>query len=248
MGKKRAGIFGQKVKRLLFSPSVLLPAVAGGFFSLLAWGGVASGFLWPGLSLLGLAAFVATLRWTWGRRNLDHAALEALLQQQEREQQARLKSVRRLMRRDRDPRTSQMVKHLKSVFERLWSLTPDPVDEWKQPPQVYEKIAGLYDTCLSMLERSFEFWHAARSVSTDGARHSMLDSRDDLLDQVQTSIGHLDATLDSLQTAQIERRDEALSDRNSRLQQELEQGLVMARAVEKRMEDLEQQLRKIERE
>jgi hypothetical protein len=247
MGKTRTGLFGQKLKRLLRTPSVLLPAVAGGFCALLAWGGAASLF-WPGLGLLGLGGLMGALRWTWGRRRLDRAALEDLLKRQERDQQARLKSVRRLMRRDRDPRTSQMVRHLKSVFERLWALTPDPVDEWKEPLQVYDQIAELYETCLSMLERSYEFWHAARSVSTDGARHRMLDSRDELLDQVETSIGHLDATLDSLQTAQIERRDEELTDRNSRLQQELEQGLEVARAVEKRMEGLERQLRQIERE
>ena len=248
MSKKRTGLFGQKVKRLLRSPSVLLPALAGGFFSVVAWGSVASSFFWPGLGLLGLATVVGGLRWTLGRKKLDQTALDDLLRKQEREHQARLKDVRRLMRRDRDPRTSQMVKNLKSVFERLWTLTPDPIDEWKEPTEVYAQIAALYDTCLSMLERSFEFWHAARSVATDGAKHHLLDSRDGLLDQVETSIGHLEATLDGLHTAQIERSDDALTDRNSRLQQELEQGLEVARAVEKRMEDLEWQLRKIERE
>ena len=85
-------------------------------------------------------------------------------------------------------------------------------------------------------------------MATDRAKHEMLDSRDDLLEQVETSIGHLESTLDNLQTVQIQRTDEELSDRNARLRQELDQGLEVARAVEKRMEDLERQLRDVERE
>jgi hypothetical protein len=248
MGKKRTGLFRQKLRRLWRSPGVLLPAIMGGALSLFAWGNVSSAFFWPGLGLLGLATGVAVWRWTVGRSKLDHDALEQALEDQERLHQARLKLVRRKMRRDRDPRTSGMVKHLKLVFERLWTLTPDPLDEYQQDADVYDQISELYDTCLSMLERSFEIWRAARTVATDSAKHRMLDTRDDLLDQVETSIGHLETTLDSLQTSQMERTDQELAERNSKLQRELEQGLDVARAVEKRMEDLEHQLQRIERE
>jgi hypothetical protein len=132
---------------------------------------------------------------------------------------------------------------LRGIFERLWTLTPDPNSEWKEIPEVYQQAMELYQSCLTLLKRTFELWIASRSVSTDRARHQLLDARDELLGQVEQSVDHLNASLDSLQTSGIDRTREELALHNSQLQQELEQGLEVARAVEKRMDELEREIR-----
>ena len=247
MGKKRKGLIGRKIRRLFSAPSVLLPTLTGGALGLLALAGVGSAAL-PGLALLGLGAGIAALKWTVGAQRLTKSALEDELRDQERAFQDELKRVRRTMRRDRDPHTSGMVKKLKHVFERMWSLTPDPVDDSYYLPDIYDQISGLYRSCLGLLERSMELWRAAQSVATEEAKERLLGSRNELIEQVEASIDHLDATLDSLQTSQMAERHGELAERNSELQQELEQGLEVARAVEQRMEELERELRTVERE
>ncbi len=174
---------------------------------------------------------------------LEQTALQDILKRQRREYLDRLDSVRSAMRRDRDPRTSDLVKHLRGIFERLWVLTPDPESEWKEIPEVFRQAMELYQSCLTLLQRTYELWIASKSVATDRARHQLLDARDDLLGKVEQSIDHLNASLDSLQTAHIDRTREELAIHNSQLQKELEQGLDVARAVEKRMDELERELR-----
>ncbi len=240
MGKQRRGLLSQMIRRVLLSPSFLMPACMGGFFAFVG-GGSFVGMLGTGMLILGI--FNAAAKWTWGRKRLTQLALNDILGKQRREHLDQLESVRSMMRRDRDPRSSELIKQLRGVFERAWTLTPDPESEWKEPPEVYRQVMQLYQSCLQLLQRTYELWRASKAVATDRARHQLLDSRDELLGKVEESIDHLNASLDGLQTASIDRTQEELAIQNKQLQRELEQGLEVARAVEKRMDELERDLR-----
>ena len=240
MGKQRRGLLSQMFRRVIWTPSFILPVCAGGLLAFMAGGGYL-GML--GAALLIVSIFNAASKWTWGRARLEKSALMDILKHQRREHLAHLDAVRSAMRRDRDPRTSDLVKQLRGIFERLWTLTPDPESEWMEIPDVYRQAMELYQSCLALLQRTYELWIASRSVATDRARHELLDARDDLVGKVEQSIDHLNASLDSLQTARIDRTQEELALHNSQLQKELEQGLEVARAVEKRMDELERDLR-----
>ncbi len=243
MGKQRRHSIGDWFRRLIFSRRVLLPAVAATPF--LLFQGWDSPF---GLGLLGVSALGIAWHLTFGRERMKRLALGDVLERQRREHIGRLKSVRRLLRRDRDPRSSKLVKQLKVVFDRLWVVTPDPIDEQTQPSEIHMQILALHEASLKMLEKSFEIWRQAQRVRTDRTKHQLLNSRDELLDQVGLSIEHLEKSLDELQLAKLERQDTDWKRQSSRLLEELDQSLTVARNVETRMEDLDQRLRQIEQE
>ena len=246
MGKKRVSLWKRRFRRLLTAPTVLFPAVIGGGLSLLAWGSLGTiGVM--GLGFLGLAGLVAATKLTIGKDKLTEQAWQDELKRQERVYRDELKSLRKVLRRDRDRHTSGMAKKLRDAFQRMWSLTPDPGEDGSIGQQ-FVLVDQLYRSCFGLLRRSVELWKAAQTVRTDEARDRLMASRDSVIGQVENSIRHLDATLDHLQTASLGNDESEMTARNQELQDELEKGLEVARAVEQRMEDLEHQLRRIERE
>lgn len=241
----------RKWKRLF--RSVAWPTIAGGGILL---AGVATGQIlaplgFVGMGLLALGTAVGVYRWTLGGERLTEEARADLETETAREHVAYLKTLRGRMRRDRDPRTTKMVKKLKDVYDRLTARgIPESADSVTKRragmAEVHQGARGLYQSCLDMLERSLELWNGARKMATESSRAQLLKSRDEILDQVEESINHLDRTLDQIQVAKLG-QDDSISADNSQLQQELEQGLEVARRVEERMRDLEHDLRMKER-
>ena len=83
------------------------------------------------------------------------------MRDQYREHAAYLRELRRRLRGDRDPRTSNMVKKLKQVYDRLWSMVPDVgADENAASllTAVHRQVRDLYDSCVKLLERSLQLW------------------------------------------------------------------------------------------
>ena len=106
-------------------------------------------------------------------------------------------------------------------------------------PEVKEKTGQLYRSCLASLERSLVLRDAALEMMTESARRNLFKSREALIGEVGTTIRHLAATLDFLQTAKLEKDDDL---HRARMWEELDFGLEVARRVEDRMNDLEQSL------
>ena len=99
----------------------------------------------------------------------------------------------------------------------------------------------LFGTCMAALERSLEKWDAAREVSSEEVRNQLLGSRERLLDELGAGITHLEKTLDHLLSTSMA-AGEAVEEL-ARARTELEQGLEVARQVERRMGELERELR-----
>jgi hypothetical protein len=196
------------------------------------------------LGVMALAAFafatlIATQRWIRGGEKLTEQAWSKL-QGKVREEHAKyLRQLRRELRGDRDPRTSNMLKKLQRVYDRLLVS-----ERWQrdEPREIFAEIRlqcdELYQSCLRLLERSLEIWKVSRDLATESARQQLRDSREQLITEVQRSIHNLEQTLDHIQTFQLKQGSQVEADA-ARLREELSAGLVVARRVEERMEQLD---------
>ena len=237
MNVSPARLFWQKIWCLATSKFVLMPTLLGAG-ALYFFRGNRQLFV-VGLAALGFAAFSAAQRWFAGGAELTEQAYHDLQTKARREHAKYLRDLRRELRGDRDPRTSNMLKKLQKVHDRLLM-----VDRWQRDGaseifgEVNVQANELYQACLRLLERSLEIWKASRDMATESARRKLRDSREQLVTEVQQSIDNLEQTLDHIQTSQLKQGSQVESDA-ARLREELDEGLTVARQVEQRMRQLE---------
>jgi hypothetical protein len=239
-----------KISQLLKRPAVWLPAlVAVVAMATAAFGGAVTGW-WGvlGLTAAGLAAAGGIYHWFVGRDRLQRRALVALIRESENRELERLKRLRQELRKDRDPHSTQLVRQLRETFLRLVRLITEATERSSTISSERENLdasAALYESCQRLLQRSLQLWQGAQDVETGPMKDELLSQRSQLLQQVEQSMKHLDASLDQMR-AQTLREDGSL-EVNQQLQDELRMGLETARRVEARMEALERELQFPER-
>lgn len=237
MNVSAARLFCQKIWCLATSKLVMLPSLIGAGALFLSAGRGRLGVV--GLAALAFAAFSATQRWFARGDELTELAWRDLQRKARQEHAKYLRELRRALRGDRDPRTSNMLKKLQRIHDRLLMA-----DRWQRDgaSEMFEEIRvqanELYQACLRLLERSLEIWQASRDMATESARRQLRDSREQLVTEVQHSIDNLEQTLDHIQTSQLKQGSEVQTDA-ARLRDELDEGLTVARQVEQRMRQLE---------
>ncbi|MCA9265185.1 MAG: hypothetical protein KDA60_15095, partial [Planctomycetales bacterium] len=178
------------------------------------------------------------------------AALNDLRKRARREHFAYLNKLRRKLRQDRDPRTNQLAKQLQQLYDRSSRSDPDFDAHREDVPtavvELFDQSTQLYQSCLDLLERSFQLWMTAKEMATDEGRTRTLDTREKLIGEVETSVHRLHDTFDRIYSAQAGATEIDTAE-NAELRAELERGLDVARQVEARMESLEKELRFKER-
>lgn len=158
-----------------------------------------------------------------------------------------LRNLRRKMRRDGDPRTGGLVTKLRTIYEHLeQSKETASADRNGILPEIHEQAQELYQSCLALLEHTFELWDTGRGLADKTNRKALAAERETIIGEVQQSVEHLDRTMDELRTAVLRRNQ---SDRGfdsvgeqARLRDELSMGIETVRAVEERMVRLEEEL------
>lgn len=237
MNVSPARLFWQKARCLVTSKLVLMPSLIGAGALFLSAGRGRLGIV--GLAALAFAAFNAVQRWFVGGDELTEQAWHDLQSKARQEHAKYLRELRRQLRGDRDPRTSNMLKKLQRIHDRLLMA-----DRWQRDGanEMFEEVRvqanELYQACLRLLERSLEIWRASRDMATESARRQLRDSREQLVTEVQHSIDNLEQTLDHIQTSQLKQGSQVQIDA-TRLREELDEGLSVARHVEQRMRQLE---------
>jgi hypothetical protein len=194
------------------------------------------------LGITGLLFGIATAvnRWKRYGPQIRRAAVEKFRDESNRNHEQFLNDLDRRVRADDDERTNQHLAMLRQLHRRMRRVGIFGGDlPVMILPEVKEKTEQLYRSCLSSLERSLVLRDAALEMMTEAARRKLFKSREALIGEVGTTIRHLAATLDFLQTAKLEKDDDLHLER---MWQELEFGLEVARRVEDRMNDLEQSL------
>ena len=198
-----------------------------------------SGAAW---SCLALGSFAAVRAWLSGDRLTERAFLD--IQKKARTQHTeRLRSLRRSLRLDRDRRTSNMLRQLQKIYDRLLATERWTSQQSAEP--IYEEVRvqanNLYASCLNLLERSLQIWKVSREVTTESARVELNQSRESIISEVEQGISNLEQTLDHMQTTQLKGGSQLKED-SIRLRRELDEGLEVARRVEQRMKELEKDI------
>jgi hypothetical protein len=143
--------------------------------------------------------------------------------------------------RDEDERTDVSLTKLRRLHKRLHrdGLLNASVDAIFYL-EIRDKVEQLYLSCLTTLERTFEFWRTAAEMATTEARQEVLRQREQLISEVDSSVGHLEATVDQLQAKQLQNGS---GERElQQVRQELDMGLQVARQVEARLTEFEEGL------
>jgi hypothetical protein len=233
----------QVISRAVKSPVVAVPAVAGGLVMvvglLLA---EPTGFLsFLGASGLFFAAGMALTRLVWGSRAVAESVHEDYMKGLEGDHEAYLGELQKRLDGDGDERTNESLARLRKVHERLrrGTLLRNSVDT-VYVSEIRDKVEQLYWSCLKTLARTYDFRQAAAEMATPEARQEMLQHREQLLSEVSSGIGHLEATVDQLRAKQLEH---GAGERElQQVRSELDMGLEVARQVERRMAQFEEGL------
>lgn len=232
------------VKNLLKSPAVGMPLWLGLFAFLSGTAAGAPVIFWGliGIGGMALGAAVAGFRWFAGQEKLREQAQLDLSREAEKAERTRLRRLFRSLRRDEDPRTGRYAKDLERLRGRLEQVELADRDVRSGIlPEVRRQAEQLYQSCVASLERALDLWQTAQNMATPDARQRLMDTRDQLLDEIGRSIEHLGLTLDRLQVSGLQvdaNEDEKLAE----LREELRVGLEVARRVEGRMQQLDQEL------
>lgn len=236
------------IKKATLSKSVWIPVVAGGVTMALASGAP----FWIGVAVFSMGIGSALWRFTIGRRQTEEAVIQQLRDESNRQHYAFLRSLQRKLRRDRDETTGRLLRQLRETHKRMASANifsssgslQQPAKAWQV--DIHRQMAKLYESSVGSLGRSFDLWRSAQVVKDEKLRQELLGSRTQLLTEVEESIERLGKTLDQMQVSSL--KDEEPSSELSSVRRELEQGLTVAENIEKRLRELDRQVRNVTRE
>lgn len=225
----------------LFSlPAVWLPAASGICLTL---SGYTSSFIPIGLGIS--AAVLVFLVATRGKK-YEEQVQENVRQERRYLRQAKLRDLRRRLRQDKDHRSSQCVRDLQDLYDRIFFHRLLEDDEQSgTAADVLAEVRGqtwqLLEAGEEALERTYELWRAANDMSSDSGREAILRKREELLEEVNESLMNLGEALDFLQTGRLRETDTERSVANAG--EQLERGLEVARKIHERLDDLEEETR-----
>ena len=237
-----ASVWKLLILRMLRSPLVGLPiglgvaawasgaALGVGFFEFLGVSGV----------LFGIGAGLTRLVWD-NTRVIEEAAHD-LRNQLERDQLRSLDELERRFVGENAPDWRQSLDRLRVLGERLrnpetWAAQTDT----ELLPEIRQRAEQLYSTCLSSLERTSVLWRAAQKMLTSEGRQRVLESRAELIGELDQGLEQLGRTFDELYASAIER--DRSGEELARIRHELDTGLEVAQRIEARMSQFEETLR-----
>ncbi len=152
-----------------------------------------------------------------------------------------LDDLDRKLRQDSDPRDEECLRDLRALTtafrdEKTWvshaSLQPTM--------DILSGVEQLFLQGVKSLEKSLELSYLARRMKTEEASRPIIAERERLLDDVRQTVQYLGNILAGIQTFSLSSgsNDTELS----RLRDELNQNLEVARAVRQRMQTLDQEI------
>jgi len=227
----------------LAAPSTAIPLLAGLTACVGAW---ATGMR-PDLGILaGLAGVLgaAGMFITHLFLNGEETAKEAIgeIEAEERaDHELELDALDTRLLADRDPRTETALRDLRNLrraFEKA-AAAPDAELRAATAAGIDSGASELFDQCVKSLERSMDLWDTAQKLRTRTAREPILNQREEIVLEVLQSIRQLGQILAALQNLDA---GEGGAPQLTRLGKELDQRLAVAKQVERRVKDFEEQL------
>jgi hypothetical protein len=157
-----------------------------------------------------------------------------------REQQTRQQSLdaldRQLTEADKDPRPETALRDLRALVKAFEDFEGGA--SVVQLPTVVElraRVNQLFEQCVQSLEQSGRLWQTAQRLHTPAARQPLLGQRERIIEDVQATVKQISETLVGLQTLGT---SHSSSRELTRLREELDQSLAVAKTVEDRVNTL----------
>lgn len=242
-------VIRRKVRRLFTSPLVLWSTVQGGLLAYWCNNGAWNNWDNIAISLLALGLGTAAYRLTIGGKKHTALAREDLRRIGKKKEGATLRRIKRTMARTPDPRLGQFLNSLDAAFERL-----QQVDRWRcessgkkslEIAEIHDQASRLYLECRNMLERTQELFQGASQMATEEVRSRVMNSREELIGELKTSLYHLDHALDEVYSAHLSGKAQPIAEA-AELRDELRRQVDVARQVEERMGELTNDWRRTE--
>lgn len=235
-------VLRSKIRRLFLSPLVFWPTLQGAVLAYWCSGnGIWNTWDNVGWTLLAVGLGTAAIRATVGKGKLTLRAREDLRRKAKKMEQADLRRLKRRMARTKDSRLDAHITRLTAAFERL-----QQVDRWRcegdtnkgvEIEEIHDQACRLYIECRNMLERTQDLHDGAGQMATTEIRSRVMQSREELMGELQTSLHHLNHALDEVYSARLSGKSRPVEDATE-LRDELRRQVEVARQVEERMEDI----------
>lgn len=216
---------------LFASPWTIVPLVGGLSAWMLSWAVDGN----TALNLIGLGGIMTGLgiqasRLIFGIEQLTEKAYSYLTEKQKRERNERLDQLSVKLNKDGDPRSEECLKRLRRLYASLEEDAPRD-----QASLVFrEKVDKLFAAAVKQLERSWKLWEKAKRLP-GRTGDPLLAERKKAVDEVVLTVNHLTKTVEQYQALQIEDSDDELS----RLREELDRTIEVARRTDEYMDSLD---------
>lgn len=233
----------------LAAPSTAVPLLAGLTACVGAW---ATGIrpdlgLLAGLAgLLGAAGMFFTQLFLSGEETAKQAIGEVEAEELAGHEQV-LDALDVRLRKDNDPRTEAALRDLRNLHRAFdeAATAPDADLGAATAAGIDSGARELFEQCVKSLERSMDLWDTAQKLRTRSAREPILNQREEIVQEVLQSIRQLGQILAAMQNLDAGNGGPA---QLTRLSKELDQRLAVAKQVERRVKDFEDQLDTTSRE
>ena len=163
-------------------------------------------------------------------------AFEELQAEAQKAQEESLNSLEERLQSDEDPRTERLLRELRflnNTFKEgiTWpnNLTSDLLLE------ISTKVRELFRECVAHIERTLELWHIAEGLDSKRGREMILNQRETIIQEVESSVEQLGNILARVLDLGIEERGDT---ELARIRRELDQILEVARQVEQELRGL----------
>ncbi len=227
----------------LSSPMVLLPFLVGITDLLALWTfSIDSGMgIFAGIAgiLGGLGFFLTKL--LAGDEKATGKVLEKLEKEALEEWEKSLDDLDRKLAADGDPRTETCLRDLRTLAQAFqtkkeWTFSLNSRSTF----DILSGVERLFSQCIRYLEKSLDLWYTSQKMTTEDARKPLLVQREKIIEDVGISIRQLGSILADIQGLGTE--DSTTDSELTRIREELDRSLDVARTVNKRMKSLDREI------
>ena len=218
---------------LLVSPWTLGPAVLGGTALAAGWAlGGDPAWVFAGVGGLLAGGGALATRWLTKADALVRGAWETLIAEEHAEREAELDRLDRALQRDGDPGSQKLLRALRNIRD---GLERDEAEGTLGGAGglLRDRAAEVFEACVAQLRRSLELDETARTLAGP-ARRELRADRQAVLKEVAETVRHLASTVSEARKAPAKRKEGDLS----RLREELDATMEVARRTERRLADL----------
>lgn len=229
--------------KLLSSPLVLYPSM-GGFTALAAmWAlGIRSGpAIFGAIAALLVSGGTFFTRIMLGNDQAIREALEEIKLESRQNLESALDHLKGRLLEDDDPLNDDCLQDLRQLIKAFTLDVGPGAKPVVRSFEIQARVEELIQYCLVSLESSLDLWYSAKDLRSPEAQRPILTKRKALVDEIARSIQKLGAILADTKTPAGSAGGQ--EGELSRLQSELDQSLEVARRIEKRMQDLDSDIR-----